>query len=82
LGLARQEKRSVLSVLRRGLPVTIREVAGRYEVGIVEGLNEPLPHEIANVGHDYVVVADLLGLKRTLIPIWSLASITIVKINP
>lgn len=81
-GLAPAEKPELLSVLRPGLPVTMMVTAGKYELGIVEGIDGPLSHEIAEVGDDFVVVADLIGLKRTRIPIWSLSSITTTTIRP
>jgi len=67
-----------LAVLRPGQIVTLRENAGRYEIVLLKDL--PAGHTVTEVGDDYVVVADQAGVTETSIPVFSIKSITTVKV--
>lgn len=73
-----QEKgrKSFLSVLKEGQAVVLKEAAGRYEITLMEGA-----HKVIEVGPDYVVVEDLAGVTETRIPVYSIKSITRMKVS-
>ena len=73
-----QEKgrKGFLSVLKEGQAVVVKEVSGRYEITLMEG-----GHKVIEVGPDYVVVEDLAGVIDTRIPVYSIKSITRIKVN-
>jgi len=72
-GLAPAERLGVLSPLKVGMPVTLKETGGRFEIGIIDGVPGPLGHEVVEVAADHVVVRDITGVVETWIPIYSLA---------
>lgn len=73
-----QEKarKGFLSVLKEGQAILVKEVAGRYEITVMEG-----GHKIIEVGPDYVVIADITGVTEIRIPTYSIKSITRIKVN-
>ncbi len=72
-----QEKgrKSFLSVLKEGQGVVLKESAGRYEFTLMEG-----GHKVIEVGPDYVLIEDLAGVTETRIPVYSIKSITRIKL--
>jgi len=75
-----QEKarRGILSVLKEGQSVNVKEVAGRYEITLIEDV--PLSHKVIEVGADYVVVEDVAGVTETRIPVYSIKAIVRLKV--
>lgn len=73
-----QEKvrKGFLSVLKEGQAVVLKESAGRYELTLMEG-----GHKVIEIGTDYVVVEDLAGVTETRISVYSIKSITRIKVN-
>jgi len=74
-GLAPAERLGVLSPLKVGMPVTLKENGGRFEVGIIDGVPGPLGHEVVEVAADHVVLRDVAGVVETWIPVYSLACV-------
>jgi len=72
-----QPRRGFLSVLKEGQGVQLKEVAGRYEITVMKDL--PFGHRVIEVGADYVVVEDSVGVTETRIPIYSIKSIVKLK---
>ncbi len=68
-----------LSALKAGQSVTVKEVAGRFEIMIDDGLKD-LSHKIIEVGPDLVAVEDIGGLIETRIPVYSIKSIVRLKV--
>jgi hypothetical protein len=82
-GLAPAERLGVLSLLKVGMPVTLKEtVGGRFEIGIIDGVPGPLGHEVVEVAADHVVVRDITGVVETWIPIYSLACVRRTNARP
>jgi hypothetical protein len=69
-------RKGFLSVLKEGQAILVKEAAGRYEITLMEG-----GHKVIEVGPDYVVVEDVAGVTETRIPIFSIKSITRIKVN-
>ena len=71
----------VLSVLAKGQPVNLKEAAGRYSIIILPKGPETLPYKVAEVGPDYVVVQDSVGVTELRIPIWSVKEVQVLKVG-
>lgn len=69
-------RKGFLSVLKEGQAIVVKEVAGRYEITLMEG-----GHKVIEVGPDYVVVEDIAGVTETRIPVFSIKSISRIKVN-
>ena len=66
-----------LSVLKSGQSVNVKEVAGRFEISLMEEV--PLSHKVTEVGADHVVVEDIAGVNETRIPVYSIKAIVRLK---
>ena len=71
----------VLSVLAKGLPVNLKDAAGRYTITILPKGPNTLPYKIAEVGPDYVVVQDSVGVTELRIPLWSIKEVQVLKVG-
>jgi hypothetical protein len=72
-------KASFLDRLKPGQPVVVEDKNGRYFIGIMPKTFRPLGHTVIEVGSDYVTVRDLAEINDTRIPIFSVASIRILR---
>lgn len=81
-GQPNAERDGLLDVLQPRMAVSLKEAAGRFEIGILEGVAAPLGHEILAVGPDYIVVRDIAGVTQRRIPVYSLSCITTTKMRP
>ena len=81
-GLAPAERLGVLSPLRVGMPITLKETGGRFEIGIIDGVPGPLGHEVVELAADHVVVRDIAGIVETWIPVYSLTCVQKTTIRP
>ncbi|MCX7408683.1 MAG: hypothetical protein NTZ32_11440 [Planctomycetales bacterium] len=70
-----QPRKSVLSVLKEGQAVTLKDNSGRFEIGTFDGGPIMLGHKVVEVGTDYLTIEDIAGVIQTRIPIWSIKSI-------
>ena len=75
-----QEKgrKTFLSVLKEGQSISVKEVAGRYEITLLKDVK--LGHKVIEVGAEYVVVEDAAGITETRIPVYSIKSIVKLKV--
>jgi len=80
-GQAPAARVGALSPLRAGMPVALREVAGRFEIGVLDGVPGPLGHTVIQVGPDHVVVKDIADVTERWIPIHAISSVTVTTIN-
>lgn len=79
MGMAPAERVGVLGGLRPGLPITLTEAQGRFEIGILPGIPGPLGHEVTAVGDDYVAVRDVAGVTETVIPLFSIKCVKTLR---
>lgn len=79
-GMAPAERVGALGGLRPGLPITLTEAEGRFEIGILPGVPGPLGHEVTAVGQDYVAVQDISGVSETVIPLFSIKCVKTLRI--
>lgn len=80
-GQAPADRVGPLAALRAGMPVTLRETGGRFEIRVHEGLPGPLGHAVVRVGPDYVVVKNIAEVVEQWIPISAISSVTVMKIG-
>ena len=71
----------MLGVLSKGQAVTVKEVGGRYEIGVMPSV-EMLGYTVVEVGQDYVVVEDIAHVNELRIPIFSIKAVSILKGRP
>lgn len=77
-----EKKSTFLSTLKTDQPVSLKEVAGRYEISIVEGVAAVQGHKVTEIGPDHIVVQDISGVTEILIPIYSIKSIIKLEMPP
>ncbi len=70
----------VLSVLRPGQPVTVKETTSGYEISVFQNGPDLLGHKVVEVGGDYVVVQDVSGVNELRIPIYAVKAIVTLKV--
>ena len=78
-GQAPDKQDGFLSVLKKDQSVILKEVAGRYEITLMDGVLEPLTHKVISVKADYLVVEDIASISETRIPVYSIKSIVTLK---
>jgi hypothetical protein len=69
----------VLSVLHPDQPVAVKKAGGRYEITVMPKVPGPLGHQVVEVGSNYLVVQDLVGVTETRIPIWSIKCVSVLR---
>ena len=70
-----------LEHLKPGQPVAFSEKDGRYEIGVFPENFRPLGHKVVEVNQDHIVFRDLVEITDTIVPIYSIKSITVLRIG-
>jgi hypothetical protein len=78
---ADQKASRFLDHLKVGQPVSLNEKDGRYEIGILPPGYQPMPQKIIEIGQDYVVFRDLVGITDTIVPVYSIKAIKVLRIG-
>ena len=75
-----QEKarKGFLSVLKEGQSVSVKEVAGRFEITLMKDVK--LGHHVVEIGPDYLVIEDIAGVTETRIHVTSIKAIVRLKL--
>jgi hypothetical protein len=68
-----------LSGLKNGQSVNVRDIAGRFEITVMEGPEGIMPHKVITVEDDYLVFEDAARLIATRISVFSIKAITTLK---
>lgn len=71
-------RKGFLSVLKEGQSVSVKEVAGRYEITLMKDVK--LGHKVIEVGADFIVVEDAAGVTETRISAYSIKSVVKLKV--
>ena len=71
-------KKTFLSALKEGQVVSVKEVAGKYELTVMK--NAPVGSKVIEVGTDYVVLEDPAGVMETRVHVTSIKSIIRLKL--
>jgi len=75
-----EKPRPFFSALKAGQPVSLKEVAGRYEISTLEGVPGIQGYKVLEIGSDYLVLQDISGINEFYIPVWSIKAIIKVKL--
>jgi hypothetical protein len=75
-----EKQPTFLAALKAGLPVSLREVSGRYEITTVEGVAAVQGHKVMEIGNDFVVIQDVAGVTESRIPVYSVKAIVRLKV--
>jgi len=78
---AEQKAMTFLDNLKLGRAVSLTEKDGRYEIGLFPPTFQPLGHKVVEVGQDYVVLRDLVEITDTIVPIYSIKAIKVLRIG-
>ncbi len=71
-------RRTVFSTLKVGQSVTLKEKGGLYEIGTLD--EAPLlTHKVAEIGDDYIVLVDGVGIAETRIPVTAVRAVGMLK---
>ena len=70
-----------LDRLKPGELIAVEEKNGRYQLGLFPKTFCPLSHTVVEVGTDFVVVRDLAGITDTIIPMYSISSIKVLRVG-
>ena len=70
-----------LEHLTPGQAVSLTEKDGRYEIGVFPPYMRPLGHRVVEVGPDYVVLRDLVEITDTIVPVYSIKSIKVLRVG-
>ena len=76
---AEQKRIALLDRLKVGQAVAVADKDGRYEIGVFPPELHPLGHTVIEIAQDYVVVRALGNIEDTLIPIYSIKSIKVMR---
>jgi hypothetical protein len=74
-----KQRQGFLSVLKKDQQAILKEVAGRYDITLMEGVSGPLTHKVIEVDSDFIVVEDIAEVIQTRIPIYAIKSIVSIK---
>lgn len=77
--LAEQKHVAFLDRLNAGQAVSLTDQDGRYEIGVFPKGIQPLGYTVIEVAQDYVVLRDIAKVTDTIIPIYSIKSIRVLR---
>ena len=75
-----QKGGGVFGPLEKGQRVALKEKANGYQISRLP--TAELSHRILEIGPDYIVLEDISGITQTRIPVFSVRSVTIQKLDP
>ncbi len=78
---AERTETTFLAHLKPGQPVALTEEDGRYEIGVFPQAYQPLGHKVIEVSQDYVVFRDLVEITDTIVPIYSIKAIKVLRVG-
>jgi len=70
-----QHKNTILNVLEEGQKVTLKELAGKYDIIVIEGAVPVQSHKVVEIADDFLKLQDVVKITEIYIPIYSIKSI-------
>jgi hypothetical protein len=71
------------SVLKKDQKIGLQETANGYHIKVFKNFGvDTAPYKVIEIGDDYIVIEDAIGVNEIRIPIYSIKSITTVKFPP
>jgi hypothetical protein len=74
-----QKRIAFLDRLKVGQAVGLTEKDSRYEVSLLPPDIRPLSHTVIEVGQDFITLRDLGNITDTVVPIYSIKSIRVLR---
>jgi len=69
------------SVLKKDQKIALKEIPQGYQITIFKNFGVDMaPYKVVEIGDNYIVVEDAIGVNEIRIPIYSIKSITTVKL--
>ena len=65
----------------KGQAINLKDAAGRYAIIVLPKGPETLPYKVAEVGQDFVVIQDSVGITELRIPLWSIKEVQVLKVG-
>jgi hypothetical protein len=78
---AEQKRGAFFDRFKVGQAVALTDKDGRYEIGTFPPEMRPLGHTVVEVAEDYVVLRDIGNITDTVIPIYSIKSIKVLRVT-
>jgi hypothetical protein len=78
---AERKEITFLDHLKTGQAVSLTEKDGRYEISVFPPAYQPLGHKVVEIGPDYAVFRDLVGITDTIVPVYSIKAITVLRVG-
>ena len=78
---AERKEITFLEHLKPGQAVALTEKDGRYEIGVFPPSYQPLGHKVIEVGPDYIVFRDLVQIFDTVVPVYSIKAIRVLRVS-
>ena len=78
---AERKETRFLENLTPGQTVSLSEKDGGYEIGVFPPAYQPLGQKVIEVSQNYVVFRDLAGITDTIVPIYSIKAIRILRVG-
>lgn len=72
------QRRDFLSGLKVGQSVNVKEVSGRFVLSVIDD-GPVLSHKVIEIGSDYVLLEDTVGVSEIRVPLYTIASFTRLK---
>ncbi len=70
-----------LKQLKVGQAVALEEKQGRYQLGLFPETIRPLSHTVIEIGQDFVALRDVANVRETIIPVYSILSIQVLRVE-
>ncbi len=61
------------------MKVSLKDTGNGFQIGVMPGVE--MPSKVIEVGADYVVIEDIVGITQTRIPIYAIKAVTVTKIE-
>jgi len=74
-------KATFLEHLKPGQVVSVEAKDGRYELGVFPKQIQPRSHAVIDIGRDYLVVRDIANVTDTIIPVYSISCIKVLRLG-
>ena len=78
---AKEPPSGFLGCLQKGEAVGLKDLGPAYEITVFSNGQAPLGYEVVEVGREFVVLKDITEIQEVRIPIYSVKSITTLKVG-
>lgn len=73
-----QQRRDFLSALKVGQSVSLKEAGGRFVLSVIDD-GPALSHKVIEIGSDFVLLEDMVGVSEIRVPLYAITSFSRLK---